>query len=214
MKWSAHDNQRQYTIHTQHSALKHTENCVILYEWMVLWLMHHHQPDRICPWAVTRCGTSRGLPSLSFIYIIIFFFSSHLSVLSKHTIGTGCFSPSHSLSHSFALCVCLCMSHTPDRSRWTSSNSRGTQARQKKYIRKWDSTATASLGWEVVVPRHGVIRIFFVVFSLSVCVLLTLCHPFYRSYDTFIYSYRPFGEKQTYAWLRICFLYIFMAGKV
>lgn len=147
------------------------------------------------------------------LYYYIFFFISSFGVKQTYNWHRLFFTLSLTLSLFCSLCVFVYVSHARPFSVNEQQQPRHA-GKTKKYIRKWDSTATESLGWGVVVPRHGVIRIFFVVFSLSVCVLLTLCHPFYRSYDTFIYSYRPFGEKQTYAWLRICFLYIFMAGKV
>lgn len=147
---------------------------------------------RYAMWHIERVA----FPLLHLYYYI--FFSSHLSVLSKHTIGTGCFSPSHSLYHSFALCVFVYVPHARPFSVNEQQQPRHA-GKTKKIYKKMRLDSNSEFGVGVVVPRHGVIRIFFVVFSLSVCVLLTLCHPFYRSYDTFIHSYRPFGEKQTYA---------------
>lgn len=137
------------------------------------------------------------LPSPSFI-LLYFFFISSFGVKQTYNWHRLFFTLSLTLSLFCSLCVFVYVSHARPFSVNEQQQPRHA-GKTKKIYKKMRLDSNSEFGVGVVVPRHGVIRIFFVVFSLSVCVLLTLCHPFYRSYDTFIYSYRPFGEKQTYA---------------
>lgn len=124
---------------------------------------------RYAMWHIERVA----FPLLHLYYYI--FFSSHLSVLSKHTIGTGCFSPSHSLYHSFALCVFVYVPHARPFSVNEQQQPRHA-GKTKKIYKKMRLDSNREFGVGGGGPETWRNSYFFCCF-LSLCVCLAYALP-------------------------------------